>query len=52
MSSAWTGEYQPGAQKQLKKIDRTAAARIVRTLQSDLERHGDPRAFNEVIVGG
>ncbi|HEX8383330.1 MAG TPA: type II toxin-antitoxin system RelE/ParE family toxin [Sphingomonas sp.] len=52
MSSAWTVEYQPGAQKQLKKIDRAAALRIVRTLQSDLERHGDPRAFGEAMVGG
>ena len=52
MSSAWRVECQPRARKQLKEIDRTAAGRIVRTIQSDLDRHGDPRAFGEAMVGG
>ncbi|HYN46802.1 MAG TPA: type II toxin-antitoxin system RelE/ParE family toxin [Allosphingosinicella sp.] len=51
MSSAWRIEYEPLAQKQLKKIDRTAAVRIVKTLQRDLDRHGDPRTFGEAMIG-
>lgn len=51
MSLAWRIEYDAIAQKQLRKFDRTAAARIVRKLQSDLDRHGDPRAFEDALVG-
>jgi mRNA interferase RelE/StbE len=49
--SAWRIEYEAAAQKQLKKLDRAAAERIVRTLQRDLDRHHDPRDFGEALVG-
>lgn len=51
MSSGWRIEYEVRAQKQLRKLDRSAAARIVRTLQDDLDRSGDPRAFGKALVG-
>lgn len=51
MNSAWRIEYEPLAQKQLKKLDHTVAARIVRSLQRDLDRHGDPRGFGEAMIG-
>jgi mRNA interferase RelE/StbE len=51
VSSAWRIEYEARAQKQLKKLDRPAAERIVRTLQRDLDRHHDPRDFGEALVG-
>jgi mRNA interferase RelE/StbE len=49
--STWRIEYEPRAQKQLRKLDRSAAERIVRTLQQDLDRVEDPRAFGEAMVG-
>ena len=51
MNSAWRSEYDPAAPKQLGKFDRTDAARIVRKLQSDLDRHGNPRAFGDALIG-
>jgi mRNA interferase RelE/StbE len=51
VSSAWRIEYETLAQKQLRKIERSIAVRIVRTLQRDLDRHGDPRAFGEAMIG-
>ena len=51
MSSGWKIEYEGRARKQLKKLDRTAAARIVRTLDEDLARVGDPRGFGEAMIG-
>lgn len=51
MSLGWRIEYESLAQKQLKKLDRAIAARIVRTLQRDLHRHGDPRGFGEAMIG-
>lgn len=51
MSSAWRIEYEPPAQKQLKKLPRDIAERIVRTLQRDLDRHRDPRDFGEAMIG-
>ena len=51
MSSAWRIEYEPLAQRQLKKRDRTAAVRVVKKLQADLDRHDDPRAFGEEMIG-
>ena len=52
MNSAWKIEYDPAALKQLRKFDRTDAARIVRKLQSGLDRHGEPHAFGDALVGG
>lgn len=51
MSSAWKLEFEQLARKQLKKLDRTAAIRIVETLRRDLARHGDPHNFGEAMVG-
>lgn len=51
MNSAWKIEYEGRARKRLTKLDRTAAARIVRSLQEDLDRVGDPRGFGEAMVG-
>ena len=51
MSSAWTIEFTPRAAKQLKKLDRVAAGRIVDTLTRDLARHDHPRDFGEALVG-
>ena len=51
MSSGWRIEYEGRARKQLKKLDRIAAARIVRTLDEDLARVGDPRGFGEAMIG-
>ncbi len=51
MSSAWRIEYEVSARKQLKKLDKSTAVRIVRTLQRDLDRHGSPRDFGEAMIG-
>lgn len=51
MSSAWRIEYDIVAQRQLKKLDRAMAERIVRTLQRDLARHDHPRDFGEAMIG-
>jgi mRNA interferase RelE/StbE len=51
VSSGWKIEYEGRARKQLKKLDRTAAIRIVRDLEEDLARTGDPRAFGKALVG-
>lgn len=51
MNLGWRIEYEPLAQKQLKKLDRAVAARIVRSLQRDLDRHGDPRSYGEAMIG-
>lgn len=51
MNSAWRIEYEPLAQRQLKKLDRTAAVRMVTTLQSQLSKHEDPRAFGKPMIG-
>jgi mRNA interferase RelE/StbE len=51
VSSGWKIEYEGRARKQLKKLDRTAAIRIVRDLEEDLARTDDPRAFGKALVG-
>lgn len=51
MSSGWTIEFSPRAGKTLRKLDRSATARILSTLERDLDRHGDPRAFGDALVG-
>lgn len=51
MRSGWKIEYERRAQKQLHKLDRSIAGRIVRTLQQDLDKSGDPRAFGKALVG-
>lgn len=51
MSSAWALEFAPKAAKQLRKLDRTIAARIVDTLERDLASHESPRDFGDALVG-
>ncbi len=51
MSSAWAIDFTPKALKQLKKLDRTAASRIVDTLERDIGRHATPRDFGEAMIG-
>ena len=51
MPSKWRIEYEPRAQKQLRKLDRSVAERIVRTLQQDIDRVEDPRGFGQAMIG-
>ena len=48
---AWTVEISAFAQKQLAKLDRPAAARILDWLESRLEGAGNPRHFGEPLHG-
>lgn len=48
---AWTVEISAFAQKQLEKLDRPAAARILDWLESRLEGSGNPRHFGEALRG-
>jgi mRNA interferase RelE/StbE len=47
----WKIKLAPRALKSLAKLDRTAADRIFKTLERDLDRTGDPRGFGEAMVG-
>ena len=51
MTSAWRIEFTPRSGKALAKLDRTAAARLLATIERGLEQHRDPRAFGEAMVG-
>lgn len=51
MSSAWRIEFTPKALKQLGKLDRTMATRIVATIERDLAAHDHPRDFGEAMIG-
>ena len=51
MSSAWRFEFTPRALKALRKLDHTAATRLVDTISRGLDTHADPRAFGEAMVG-
>lgn len=42
---AWTVEFLPAAAKELKALDRTVAARIVRTLEERIAATDDPRTL-------
>ncbi|ATY32869.1 type II toxin-antitoxin system RelE family toxin [Sphingomonas psychrotolerans] len=48
---AWKIEFLPEAAKELKKLDRTAAARIIRTLAQRIAVLDDPRALGSALVG-
>lgn len=48
---AWTIEFLPEAAKELKKLDRTAAARIIKTLEQRIAVLDDPRALGTALVG-
>ena len=48
---AWQVEFHPQAAKELRKLDRTAAARIVRTLEERIAPLDDPRTLGSALVG-
>ena len=47
----WRIEFVPEAAKELGKLDRTAAARIVRTLETRIATLDDPRALGAALTG-
>lgn len=48
---AWTIEFLPAAAKELRALDRTVAARIVRTLEVRIAGSDDPRGLGAALVG-
>ena len=48
---AWTIEFVPAAAKELKKLDRAEAARIITTLESRIATLDDPRRLGEALAG-
>jgi mRNA interferase RelE/StbE len=48
---AWRIEFLPDAAKELRKLDRTAAARIIKTLEERIASLDDPRAMGSALVG-
>lgn len=48
---AWTIELDPRAQRELDKLDRQAARRIVRFLAERLAKLDDPRSLGEALKG-
>ena len=49
---AWTIEFHPEAAKELKKLGREAAARIVKTLETRIAPLDDPRRLGAPLKGG
>ena len=47
----WLIEFLPEAAKELKKLDRAVAARIVRTLEERIAPLDDPRTIGSALVG-
>ncbi len=48
---AWTLEFLPAAIKELRKLDRQVAARIVTTLETRIAALDDPRSTGSALVG-
>ena len=48
---AWTIEVLPAAAKELRKLDRAAAARIIQTLEQRIATLDDPRSIGSALVG-
>ncbi len=48
---AWTIEFVPAAAKELKKLDRAEAARIIRTLETRIAELDDPRQLGAALGG-
>lgn len=48
---AWRIEVHPDAAKDLKGLDRAAAARIIRTLETRIAIRDDPRALGAALKG-
>jgi mRNA interferase RelE/StbE len=48
---AWTIEFLPAAVKELKALDRSAARRIVKTLEERIAASEDPRSLGAPLAG-
>ena len=48
---AWANEFLPAAEKELGKLDRHVAARIIRTLEQRVATLDDPRSLGTALVG-
>ena len=48
---AWRIELLPAAAKELRKLDRQTAARIIRTLEERIASLDDPRTTGSALVG-
>lgn len=48
---AWQIEFLPEAAKELRKLDRTAAARILKTLEQRIAVLDDPRTLGSALTG-
>ena len=47
----WAIEFVPAAAKELKALDRTVAARIVKTLEQRIATLDDPRGLGSALTG-
>jgi mRNA interferase RelE/StbE len=48
---AWTIEFLPAARKELKKLGRAEAARIIDTLETRIAARDDPRELGSALGG-
>ena len=48
---AWTVEFVPAAAKELKKLGRAEAARIIATLETGIASLDDPRSLGSALTG-
>ena len=48
---AWAIEVVPAAAKELSKLDRAVAARIIKTLETRIATLDDPRSIGSALVG-
>ena len=48
---AWTIEFVPAAAKELKKLGKTEAGRIIATLETRIAPLDDPRALGSALTG-
>jgi mRNA interferase RelE/StbE len=48
---AWKIEFLPAAAKELRKLDRQVAARIIKTLEERIAPLDDPRSVGSALVG-
>jgi mRNA interferase RelE/StbE len=48
---AWTIEFLPEAAKDLKRLDRAVAGRIIRTLEERIATLENPRSLGAALVG-
>jgi len=48
---AWTIEFAPEAAKEVRKLDRSVAARILKTLEERIATLDDPRTLGAALAG-